>query len=201
MKRNLKTRFWLFPPLLLLLALPTLAPPQAAPMATTYDLSWNVIAGGGATSTTAGSYTLGATIGQAATGPISGAGYAVYSGFWVVTPGHVLDVDDNGAYDALTDGLLIIRYLFGLTGTSLTSGAIGVGPLRSTPVEIAQYLDNVKPLLDVDGVGGADAFTDGLMLIRYLFGLRGSALTAGAVGAGATRTTPQIEAYIQSLMP
>lgn len=43
--------------------------------------------------------------------------------------------------------------------------------------------------------------TDGLMLIRYLFGLRGTSLVAGAVGTGAMRTGPQIEAYIQTLMP
>ena len=49
--------------------------------------------------------------------------------------------------------------------------------------------------------GEADALTDGLMLIRYLFGLRGAALTAGAIGPGATRTGAQIETYIQSLMP
>ena len=45
-----------------------------------------------------------------------------------------------------------------------------------------------------------DALTDGLVIVRYLFGLRGSALVAGAIGVGATRTTPQIEAYIQTLM-
>lgn len=41
----------------------------------------------------------------------------------------------------------------------------------------------------------------GLLLIRYLFGLRGSALTAGAIGGGATRNGPQIETYTQTLMP
>jgi hypothetical protein len=112
-----------------------------------------------------------------------------------------LDIDGNNTYDALTDGLLIIRYLFGLTGTSLTSGAIGAMPMRATPMEIVQYLDSIKPALDVDGNGQSDALTDGLMLIRYLFGLRGTSLTAGAIGGGATRTAAQIETYIQSLMP
>jgi len=38
-----------------------------------------------------------------------------------------LDADENNAYDALTDGLLMIRYLFGLTGPSLTNNALGTG--------------------------------------------------------------------------
>ena len=55
--------------------------------------------------------------------------------------------------------------------------------------------------LDVDGNGQYDALTDGLLMLRYLFGLRGSMLGAGAIGGGAQRTVPQVEAYIQSLMP
>ncbi|MEO7762686.1 MAG: hypothetical protein ABIS68_12335, partial [Casimicrobiaceae bacterium] len=52
-----------------------------------------------------------------------------------------------------------------------------------------------------DGNGEADAFSDGLILIRYLFGLRGPALTAGILGPGATRTAAQIESYISLIRP
>ncbi|MEO7761015.1 MAG: hypothetical protein ABIS68_03780 [Casimicrobiaceae bacterium] len=55
-------------------------------------------------------------------------------------------------------------------------------------------------LFDVDGDDSVDALTDGLILIRYMFGLRGASLTVGAIGTGATRTTAEIEAYIQSKM-
>ncbi len=56
--------------------------------------------------------------------------------------GCTLDVDGNGAQDALTDGLLIIRALFGLTGTAVTSGAIGSGsPMRTTWAQIQPYLN------------------------------------------------------------
>ena len=113
-----------------------------------------------------------------------------------------LDVDANTHYDALTDGLVVLRYLFGLTGASLTSGALGPGATLISPASMVGHLKDIKPLLDVDANGQADALTDGLMIIRYLFGLRGNSLIAGAIGLGATRTTaPQIEAYIQSLMP
>ena len=43
--------------------------------------------------------------------------------------------------------------------------------------------------------------TDGLLVLRYLFGIRGPTLGAGAIGVGAQRTVPQIETYIKSLMP
>ena len=36
----------------------------------------------------------------------------------------MLDIDGNGSYDALTDGLLILRYLFGLSGDSLIAGVV-----------------------------------------------------------------------------
>ena len=42
----------------------------------------------------------------------------------------VLDVDANGAVQPLTDGLLVLRHLFGFTGSTLTSGALGVGCSR-----------------------------------------------------------------------
>jgi uncharacterized repeat protein (TIGR01451 family) len=112
------------------------------------------------------------------------------------------DIDGNSSYDALTDGLLALRYTFGLTGSALTNGAVGSGSTRTSPAEIVQYLDGIKSQLDVDGNGQSDALTDGLLMLRYLFGLRGQALINSAIGAGATRTTAAaIEAYLKSIMP
>ena len=53
----------------------------------------------------------------------------------------LLDIDGNGNVVALEDGLLILRYLFGFRGTSLTSGAIGTGATRTTSDEIVNYLE------------------------------------------------------------
>jgi len=121
----------------------------------------------------------------------------------VTTP--TLDVDASltgTRYDALTDGLLIRRHLAGVTGASLTTGALGATASRTDPAAIAAYLDAIRPSLDIDGDGTVDALTDGLLIQRYLFGLRGNALIAGAVGSLATRTTAvAIEAHVQSLLP
>jgi hypothetical protein len=48
-----------------------------------------------------------------------------------VTTGCSLDFDGNGSIDALTDGLLVLRAMFGLTGAAATNGVIGANATRS----------------------------------------------------------------------
>ena len=50
-----------------------------------------------------------------------------------------LDVDDNGQVDALTDGLLILRYLFGFRGQTLISSAVALNANRSTAIELEAF--------------------------------------------------------------
>jgi len=108
------------------------------------------------------------------------------------------DVDENNEAQALTDGLLVIRHLFGFGGDSLTAGAIGGEAGRATPDAISSYLTGANAELDVDGDGESKALTDGLLLIRYLFGFSGDSLISGAIGNGAERdTAEEVEAYIQ----
>ena len=123
---------------------------------------------------------------------------ATFATTTIGTPG--LNIDGSSNVDALTDGLLVIRFLFGLNGASLINGAVGSGATRTTATQIGDYLIDIRPILDVDGNGQTDALSDGLLIIRYFFGLRGSALIQGAIGAGATRTTSSsIETQIQQL--
>lgn len=119
-------------------------------------------------------------------------------------PPPTLDIDGsgaNGSYAALTDGLLIVRYLLGLTGTALTSGAVSDAATRNADAVVA-YLDEKLWALDVDDDGQYVAATDGVLILRYLLGFRGAALVDGAVSQFAGRTsTADIEAYLQSLTP
>ena len=56
--------------------------------------------------------------------------------------------------------------------------------------------------LDIDGSNSYEALNDGLLVLRYMLGLRGTALVNGATQPGAKRTTAaQIEPYIQALLP
>jgi len=128
---------------------------------------------------------------------------AVTATFAPDTPPLALDIDGNTTADAVTDGLLLIRYLSGLPDEMLVPGAIGGGsPARTAAAEVKQYLVNLRPMLDVDGNGAVDAATDGVLLLRYLLGLRGDALTANAVGTAARRTLANdIETYLSALIP
>ena len=56
--------------------------PSEAQTGGTYVLTWNTIAGGGATFASGGNYTLGGTVGQADAGTLSGGTYTLYGGFW-----------------------------------------------------------------------------------------------------------------------
>jgi hypothetical protein len=151
----------------------------------------------------AGSNPLDLTTDQRGVGFARGFGAAADMGAYESSA--TLDVDASvtaAKYDALTDGLLIIRYLFGLTGAALTDGVVGGAATRIDPAAITAYLDAIRPRLDIDGDGSADAYSDGLLILRYLFGLRGDALITGAVGPLAQRkTAADIEVYLQKLLP
>lgn len=60
-------------------------------------------------------------------------------------PLRTLDVDGNGSADALTDGMLVLRYLFGFQGTALTDGAVALGAPRHLPADIQEYLSSMLP--------------------------------------------------------
>ena len=73
---------------------------------------------------------------------------------------------------------------------------------RSTAVAIGTYLTDVTPKFDIDGNGKADALTDGVLIIRYLFGMTGAPLINKAIGQGAIRMlAPDIQTQILSLKP
>ena len=59
----------------------------------------------------------------------------------------------------------------------------------------------IQGTLDVDGDGEADALTDGLLILRYLFGLRGEELVSEAIADSAARYISQeIEDYLATLI-
>jgi hypothetical protein len=112
------------------------------------------------------------------------------------------DFDGNGQADALTDGLLLLRYAFSLRGSMLTAAATDP-ETTLTDAEIEANVESAyNSFADIDGNGSTDALTDGLLLLRYLFSLRGSMLVAAATDPAATRADgPAVEAYIQSYLP
>jgi hypothetical protein len=117
-------------------------------------------------------------------------------------PAGSLDIDGNGQYDALTDGLLLLRGMFRLTEDALISGAVAYDGVYTSSDDIAARINMLGDLVDIDGNGTVDALTDGLIILRYLFGLRGDVLINGVVAPDASITSADgVGAKVESLMP
>ena len=116
-------------------------------------------------------------------------------------PGANYDIDGDGTYDALTDGLLMLRYMFGMRGPALVGGATSPGAAHNT-MQIETLLGQLGAALDIDGNNVADARTDGFLVLRKMFGLTGEPLIAGAIAANATRTTAgDVADYMDEFLP
>jgi endoglucanase Acf2 len=106
------------------------------------------------------------------------------------------DMDGNDNIDALTDGLLLLRHTFELRGDALIDSAMATDSPMS-PAQVEQRIVDAYAISDIDGSGEVDALTDGLILLRYLFELRGDALISSAVAENASRaSSSDIEQYI-----
>ena len=139
---------------------------------------------------TSSSYRVRSSLGDNVLGAASNsASYRLTSGLWAQIYGGgpicVLDLDGNGRVDALTDGLMLIRTMLGLSGPAVTAGAVGSGAARTTWAQIQPAVRLAA--FDVDGNLSTSAATDGLLLVRAMFGMTGTRAVTNAVGGGATR--------------
>ena len=117
-----------------------------------------------------------------------------------VSSGSNLDIDGNGRFDALTDGLLVLRSMFGLTGAPLISGVVAADAVYTDAEDIQSRITGLGNLLDIDNNGNVDALTDGLIILRYFFGLTGDTLIKDVVASDAQRlSATDIESHMASL--
>ena len=86
-----------------------------------------------------------------------------------------LDIDGNGKNDALTDGILISRYMSGYTGTQLIRGAIGAKATRKTAALIVSFMNNVSA-----GNCGTDNYQSSITVTKN------SAVADGTISSNAT---------------
>ena len=56
----------------------------AAPLATTYEIGWWTVDGGGSQALSGGTYTLSGTVGQFDAGKQTGGPFTLQGGFWIV---------------------------------------------------------------------------------------------------------------------
>jgi len=121
----------------------------------------------------------------------------------IVAPPVNLDVDDNCVADPLTDGVLIMRYLFGFTGEELVRDALAPDARRTDPGDVVEFLDDGRTtMLDADDDGQADALTDGVLILRFMFGFTGEVLVENALADDARRTDPDdIADFLRGFLP
>jgi len=112
------------------------------------------------------------------------------------------DFDGNGSADALTDGLLLVRYAFGLRGDKLVGDGVVAEDSTLTAQEIEANITDAQEIADIDGDGSVDALSDGLLLLRHLFSITGNDLIKGVVHPnGSRQTAEEITAYMNGFMP
>jgi DNA-binding beta-propeller fold protein YncE len=103
----------------------------------------------------------------------------------------------NTGSGGCTDGVA----LSGVSGLAASPDGRNVYAAAGNSDAVAVF-DREVASYDIDGDGESDALTDGLLLLRYLFGFTGNTLITGALDvANCTRcTAAAIEAYIEALL-
>lgn len=108
-------------------------------------------------------------------------------------PGCDLDVDNNGLFDAATDGIAIMRRMFGFSQTSF-AGLAGACAANTSAAAIYAATNSSYSGGGYNATGGAATLpaTDGAVILRAMLGLTGTAVTSGlglTLETGATRTS------------
>ena len=82
--------------------------------------------------------------------------------------------------------------------TTINNLTVAFDAAFTESVDLESRIAKLDALADIDGNGQMDALTDGLLTLRYLFGLEGGTLIAGVVAPDATRTTAvDIETHLR----
>ena len=111
------------------------------------------------------------------------------------------DFDGNGDADALTDGLIMMRYSFGLRGDSMANNAMASDSQMSVS-QVEERLTGAMKIADIDDDGYVDALTDGLLLLRHLFAMDDESFSHGAVAHSASRKTKHaLKHHLNKYMP
>jgi hypothetical protein len=112
----------------------------------------------------------------------------------------LVDIDGDNDVEPLSDALLVMRWDFGFTGVALVDGAVDSGCTYCSPQQVTARIEAIETELDIDNDGETDALTDGMLLMRWTFGVRGQLLVQGAVDEDCKRcNAASIENYLDGL--
>lgn len=107
-------------------------------------------------------------------------------------------LDNSGELQALTDGILLGRYLDGVRGAALVAGitdqSVDIAALEG---RIADVIANI----DIDQDGATTSAKDALLISRYLIGLRNNSLIQGInLNNSANNTAQSISGAIEAFL-
>ncbi|GEM_PF-2465034 len=114
-----------------------------------------------------------------------------------------LDVNGtgNGVRNGVADGLMILRAMQGKRGAAVANAASGTTSAATTTYDRAEK--NARDLVstkvvDIDGDGTVNPAIDGVILLRAMLGLKGTAITAGLTIPGPRNTDTTIRSYLNT---
>ena len=110
----------------------------------------------------------------------------------------------NGSADITSDGLLLVRYAQGLTGSALIAGTrVDQTPANLSTVvgAINTHMNTYSTAHDMDASGGGISVNNATIMARYLAGYRGAPLVAGLTLTGSRVLATDLEAYIVAGCP
>lgn len=106
------------------------------------------------------------------------------------------DLNGDGVIEPLVDGILLARYLFGFRDAQLLAGITLAVEVTAETLLADLETAIATGRFDANGDGQTNGFTDGVLFIRYLMGLRGSELVDGVADVG---DAGAIEAFLSAL--
>jgi outer membrane protein assembly factor BamB len=110
------------------------------------------------------------------------------------------DVNKDGSVELDTDGVFVLRKLFGMIGET-DFAPLAHACASRTYAEASAFVEGVvaRGDWDLDGDGAVLPLTDGLLLLRSMLGIYGAELTHGAVNPQGSRTDAiDIATFLQS---
>ncbi|HNY47346.1 MAG TPA: hypothetical protein PKN64_10340, partial [Casimicrobium sp.] len=107
----------------------------------------------------------------------------------------------NGVRNGVADGLMILRAMQGKRGAAIASAASGTTSVATTTYDRAEK--NARDLVstkvvDIDGDGTVNPAIDGVILLRAMLGLKGTAITAGLTIPGVRSDPNAIRTYLNT---
>ena len=103
---------------------------------------------------------------------------------------------DNGASDAVNDGVVLTRYALGITGSPLVASTQYAS---LDPLQVKNNIECVGCALDMNGDGHIDT-VDATIIARHLAGFQRASLTSGlALGSAPSASRPTTAAITSFL--